>query len=93
MKIGAYYVDMYGFFFSQILQLLSLFNFHSSQKPTRKLAATAFKYCDWMKVLAATSVSKNLKNSYISTLWICTPHDFVALFSSSYITNIIFSLK
>ena len=28
--------------------------FHSSQKPTRKLAASAFKYCDWMKVLAAS---------------------------------------
>ncbi len=26
--------------------------FHSSQKPARKLAASAFKYCDWMKVLA-----------------------------------------
>ena len=24
--------------------------FHSSQKPTRKLPANAFKYCDWMKV-------------------------------------------
>ena len=33
--------------------------FHSSQKPTRKLAASAFKYCDWMKVLAA-----NLRISY-----------------------------
>ena len=28
--------------------------FHSSQKPTSKLAASAFKYCDWMKVLAAS---------------------------------------
>ncbi len=28
--------------------------FHSMQKPTRKLAASAFKYCDWMKVLAAS---------------------------------------
>ncbi len=28
--------------------------FHSWQKPTRKLAASAFKYCDWMKVLAAS---------------------------------------
>ena len=28
--------------------------FHSSQKPTRKLATSAFKYCDWMKVLAAS---------------------------------------
>ena len=28
--------------------------FHSSQKPTRKLAASAFKYCDWMKVLATS---------------------------------------
>ena len=28
--------------------------FHSSQKPTRKLAASAFKYCDWMEVLAAS---------------------------------------
>ena len=28
--------------------------FHSSQKPTRKLAASAFKYCDWMKVRAAS---------------------------------------
>ena len=28
--------------------------FHSSQKPTRKLAASAFKCCDWMKVLAAS---------------------------------------
>ncbi len=28
--------------------------FHSSQKPTRKLAASAFKYCDWMKVLTAS---------------------------------------
>ncbi len=29
--------------------------FHSSQTPTRKLAAaSAFKYCDWMKVLAAS---------------------------------------
>ena len=28
--------------------------FHSSQKPTRKLAASAFKHCDWMKVLAAS---------------------------------------
>ena len=34
------------------LRLKSLF--HSSQKPTRKLAASAFKYCDWMKVLAAS---------------------------------------
>ena len=25
--------------------------FHSSQKPAGKLAASAFKYCDWMKVL------------------------------------------
>ncbi len=23
--------------------------FHSRLKPTRKLAASAFKYCDWMK--------------------------------------------
>ena len=28
--------------------------FHSLQKPTRKLAASPFKYCDWMKVLAAS---------------------------------------
>ena len=28
--------------------------FHSLQKPTRKLAASAFKYYDWMKVLAAS---------------------------------------
>ena len=28
--------------------------FHSSQKPTRKLPASAFKYCDWMKVFAAS---------------------------------------
>ncbi len=28
--------------------------FHSSQKPTCKLAASSFKYCDWMKVLAAS---------------------------------------
>ncbi len=28
--------------------------FHSSQKPTRRLAASAFKYCDWIKVLAAS---------------------------------------
>ena len=28
--------------------------FHSSLKSTRKLAASAFKYCDWMKVLAAS---------------------------------------
>ena len=28
--------------------------FHSSQKPTRKHVASAFKYCDWMKVLAAS---------------------------------------
>ena len=28
--------------------------FHSPQKSTRKLAASAFKYCDWMKVLAAS---------------------------------------
>ena len=28
--------------------------FHSSQKPACKLAASAFKYCDWMKVLAAS---------------------------------------
>ena len=28
--------------------------FHSSQKPTRKLAANAFKYSDWMKVVAAS---------------------------------------
>ncbi len=27
--------------------------FHSSQNLSRKLAASAFKYCDWMKVLAA----------------------------------------
>ena len=25
--------------------------FHSSHKPTSKLAASTFKYCDWMKVL------------------------------------------
>ena len=30
--------------------------FHSSQKPIRKLAASAFKYCDWMKVLAASPI-------------------------------------
>ena len=31
--------------------------FHLSQKPTRKLAASAFKYCNqWMKVLAASFV-------------------------------------
>ena len=24
------------------------------QKPPRKLTASAFKYCDWMKVLAAS---------------------------------------
>ena len=28
--------------------------FHSSQKPTRKLAASAFKHCDWMEVSAAS---------------------------------------
>ncbi len=28
--------------------------FDSSQKTTRKFAANAFKYCDWMKVLAAS---------------------------------------
>ena len=28
--------------------------FHSSQKPTRKLAVSAFKYCDWMKVLVVS---------------------------------------
>ena len=28
--------------------------FYSSQKPTRKLAASAFKYCDWIKILAAS---------------------------------------
>ncbi len=28
--------------------------FHSSQKPTCKLAAIAFKYCDWMKVLTTS---------------------------------------
>ena len=28
--------------------------FHSSQKPTRKLTESAFKYCDWMKVLEAS---------------------------------------
>ena len=28
--------------------------FHSSRKQTRKLAASAFKYYDWMKVLAAS---------------------------------------
>ncbi len=28
--------------------------FHSSQKPIRKLAASSFTYCDWMKVLAAS---------------------------------------
>ncbi len=27
--------------------------FHSSQKPTRKLAASAFKYCDWMSLIAS----------------------------------------
>ena len=32
---------------------VSLSLFHLSQKPTGKLAASAFKYCDWMKVLAA----------------------------------------
>ena len=30
------------------LSLLKLL-FHSSQKPTRKLAESAFKYCDWIK--------------------------------------------
>ncbi len=33
--------------------------FHSSQKPTRKLTASVFKYCDWMKVLAASAMSRN----------------------------------
>ncbi len=28
--------------------------FHLLEKPTCKLAASAFKYCDWMKVLAAS---------------------------------------
>ena len=28
--------------------------FHSSQKLTRKLTTSSFKYCDWMKVLAAS---------------------------------------
>ena len=28
--------------------------YHSSQKPARKPAASAFKYCDWMKVLTAS---------------------------------------
>ena len=28
--------------------------FHSSQKPTGKLAASAFRYCDWINVLAAS---------------------------------------
>ena len=28
--------------------------FHLSQKPTRKLAASAFKYSDWRNVLAAS---------------------------------------
>ena len=30
--------------------------FHSSQKPTHKLAASAFKYHDWIEVRAACSV-------------------------------------
>ena len=28
--------------------------FHLSQNPTRKLAASAFNFCDWMKVLPAS---------------------------------------
>ncbi len=28
--------------------------FHSSQKPTCELAASTFKYCDWMKVFTAS---------------------------------------
>ena len=35
--------------------------FHSSQKPTRKLAASAFKYCDWMKVLAASPILRRVE--------------------------------
>ena len=31
--------------------------FHSSQNPTRKLAASAFRYCDWMKLLAASLIA------------------------------------
>ncbi len=31
--------------------------FHSSQKPTRKPAASAFKYYDWLKVLASQLAS------------------------------------
>ncbi len=29
---------------------------HSSQKSTRKLVVSAFKYCDWMKVLASFKI-------------------------------------
>ncbi len=38
---------------------------HSSQKPTRKLAASAFKYRDWMKVLAASSFVMSGKEALV----------------------------
>ncbi len=36
--------------------------FHSSQKSTRKLAASAFKYCDWMKAFTPGNSSYGLTN-------------------------------
>ncbi len=46
----------------QLTELKPLF--HSSQKPTRKPAASAFKYCDWMKVIESL-------NSYFESLNSC----------------------
>ncbi len=34
--------------------------FHSWPKQTRKLAASAFKYCDWMKDLAKSELKSEL---------------------------------
>ncbi len=44
--------------------------FHSSQKPTRKLAASAFKYCGWMKVLAA-SLRVGFRNEWKRGFTVC----------------------
>ena len=40
---------------SVLTSVLKPLYIHSSQNGNHKLAASAYKYCDWMKVLAASS--------------------------------------
>ncbi len=62
--------------------------FHSSQKPTRKLTESAFKYCDWMKVLEASlqvgfcdEWKRAFRCLWISCIYIHLPSPAVLAFS------------